>query len=332
MKAIVLNRKTSSKLELVDINLPVLEKNQVNVGIKAAALNHRDEWCRQGLYPNLQDGVVLGSDGAGTVIEAGSKDLEKWIDKEVIINPAMYWGQDENVQSHDFQILGMPSHGTLAASVHVTADRLHEKPSFMSWEAAAALPLAGLTAYRALMVQGRVKKGEKVLVTGFGGGVAQFAAQFAVAQEAEVYVSSSSEDKISAALQLGIRGGYKYSDEKWVKQALEETGGFDLIVDSAMGDTLNNLINVVRPGGRIVFYGATKGNPSGFNARKVFWNQIKIMGSTMGSDRDFEAMLSFVNSHQINPVVDQVFTLEEAEKAFDRMKNGQQLGKIVIKV
>lgn len=332
MKAIVLNRDIDSKIELTEVELPALEKGQVSIEVKAAALNHRDEWCRQGLYPNLKDGVVLGSDGAGIVNEVGSDDLNGWLGKEVIINPALNWGKNQHVQEQEFQILGMPSHGTLSERVQVHADRLHLKPEFLTWEEAAALPLAGLTAYRALMVQGALKKGEKVLVTGFGGGVAQFAAQFAYFAGAEVYVSSSSPAKIEAALKLGIIQGYLYTEDDWANKALDQTGGFDLIIDSAMGDTLNNLIHVVKPGGRIVFYGATKGNPSGFNARKVFWNQIKILGSTMGSDEDFKNMLSFVKNNKVLPLIDQVFPLNEAVHAFERMKKGEQKGKIVVRV
>lgn len=332
MKSIVLNRSIESKIELIDVKLPALKKGEVGIEVKAAALNHRDEWCRQGLYPNLKDGIILGSDGAGIVKEVGSDDLREWLDKEVIINPALNWGQNQHVQDQEFQILGMPSHGTLSERVQVNADRLHIKPEFLTWEEAAALPLAGLTAYRALMVQGALKKGEKVLVTGFGGGVAQFAAQFAFSAGAEVFVSSSSAAKIETALNLGIKEGYIYTEENWANKALDQTGGFDLIIDSAMGDTLNNLIHVVKPGGRIVFYGATKGNPGGFNARKVFWNQIKILGSTMGSDEDFKNMLSFVNTNKVQPVIDEVFPLNEVVHAFDRMKNGQQKGKIVVRI
>jgi zinc-binding alcohol dehydrogenase/oxidoreductase len=332
LKAIVLNRSLESKIEFLDIELPALKKEQVSVQIKAAALNHRDEWCRQGMYPNLKNGIVLGSDGAGIVKAVGNDKLKGWLGKEVVINPALHWGQYQNVQNKDFQILGMPGHGTLAESVQIDADRLHLKPEFLTWEEAAALPLAGLTAFRALMVQGTLQRGEKVLVTGFGGGVAQFVAQFALAAGGEVFISSSTREKIDLALKLGIKGGFNYLDDNWTSKALHETGGFDLIVDSAMGDTLNNLINVVKPGGRIVFYGATKGNPSGFNARKVFWNQVKILGSTMGSDQDFENMLSFVKANKIQPLIDHVFVIKDAEQAFDRMKNGQQKGKIVIKI
>ncbi|UJP64383.1 zinc-binding dehydrogenase [Mongoliitalea daihaiensis] len=331
MKAVVLNRSVANQLEIKNVEKPKVGEGEVIVQVKAGALNHRDEWCRQGLYPNLKDGVILGSDGAGVVVELGEGVDSSWLKKEVIINPSLNWGEDERVQVKEYKILGMPDNGTLAEFINIKTDRLHEKPSHLSWEEAAALPLGGLTAFRALMVQGRLQKDEKVLVTGFGGGVAQFAVQFAIAAGAEVYVSSSSEEKRQKALSLGVTGAFDYTNEAWVKEAIALTGGFDLIIDSAVGDTFNNLIKLANPGARIVFYGATKGNPTGFDARKVFWNQLQIIGSTMGSDKDFEAMLNFVNQHQIKPVIDHVFSLDEAVQAFDRMKAGSQMGKIVLK-
>jgi zinc-binding alcohol dehydrogenase/oxidoreductase len=332
LKAIVLDRSHSDKITLSDIEAPSISENQVLVQIKSAALNHRDEWCRQGLYPNLKDGVVLGSDGAGIVKEVGSKVDSKWIGQEVIINPAIHWGSQEKVQNKDFRILGMPDNGTFAEYLIVSSDRLYHKPLHLSWEEAAALPLAGLTAFRALMVQGKAKSSKKVLVTGFGGGVAQLAVQYALAIGAEVYTSSSSEEKLDKSKAMGVKNGFNYKDENWTKLALEETSGFDLIIDSAMGDTLNQLIDVSNPGARIVFYGATKGNPDGFNARKVFWNQLRLIGSTMGSDEDFKEMLRFVKKHQIKPIVDEVFPMEKAVQAFEKMKAGKQLGKLVLKV
>lgn len=332
MKAIVLDRNTSEKIALREIELPQLDDDKVLIQIKSAALNHRDEWCRQGLYPNLKDGVILGSDGAGIVKEVGSKVDSKWIGQEVIVNPALHWGDQEKVQGKDFKILGMPDHGTLSQCLIVSSDRLHHKPLHLDWHQSAALPLGGLTAYRALMVQGKAKEEKRILVTGFGGGVAQLAAQFGIALGAEVYVSSSSESKIEQAKNLGAKGGFLYKEEDWTKKALAETGGFDLIIDSAMGNTVDNLINVAKPGARIVFYGATLGNPEGFNARKVFWNQIKLIGSTMGSDLDFENMISFVNKNGIKPLVDEVFDLEDAVNAFDKMKAGSQTGKLVVKI
>ncbi|MCH7410984.1 zinc-binding dehydrogenase [Belliella sp. DSM 111904] len=331
MKAVVLNTSIPEKIEVKELALPKLGPKEVLIKVKAAALNHRDEWCRQGLYPGLKDGVTLGSDGAGVVEKIGDQVDSGILGKEIIINPAMNWGDDPLTQSKDFKILGMPDHGTLASYVKVNVDRVHHKPDHMSWEEAAALPLGGVTAYRALMVQGGLKAEDKVLVTGFGGGVAQFAAQFAIARGAAVYVSSSSEKKLKKGVGIGAKGIFNYTDSSWTSKALEQTGGFDLIIDSAMGDTLSDLIKVVKPGGRIVFYGATKGNPPQLDARKVFWNQIRLIGSTMGSDSDFEAMLAMVSKQKIKPLVDEVYGIEDVVKAFDKMKMGGQMGKIVVK-
>ncbi|MCH7402065.1 zinc-binding dehydrogenase [Belliella kenyensis] len=331
MKAVVLNTSIPEKIEVKELALPELGPKEVLIKVKAAALNHRDEWCRQGLYPGLKDGVTLGSDGAGIIEKIGSQVDQEFLEKEVIINPAMNWGDDPIAQSKDFKILGMPDHGTLASYVKVKVDRVHDKPDHMTWEEAAALPLGGVTAYRALMVQGELKSEDSVLVTGFGGGVAQFAAQFAIAHGSAVYVSSSSESKLKKGQEIGAKGVFNYTDTSWTSKALEQTGGFDLIIDSAMGETLADLIKVIKPGGRIVFYGATKGNPPQLDARKVFWNQIRLIGSTMGSDADFEAMLAMVSKQKIKPLVDKVYGMEDVVKAFDKMKMGEQMGKIVIK-
>ncbi|WP_026967087.1 quinone oxidoreductase family protein [Algoriphagus terrigena] len=332
MKAIVLQRNLDSKIELVSMPDPELMPGEALVRIKAAALNHRDEWCRQGLYPNLSDGVVLGSDGAGVVEKVCDESNSAWIGKEVIINPAMFWGEDQRAQSKDFKILGMPRNGTFGEYIAIPVDRLHHKPEHLTWEEAAALPLAGLTAFRALTYQGQAKAGDQVLVTGIGGGVAQFAAQYAKALGVTLSVSSSRSAKLEKAKALGADFGFNYLEPDWIEQALQAAGGFDVIIDGAAGDAINNLIHVCKPGGRIVLYGATMGIPNKLEARKVYWNQLKIMGSTMGSDRDFRQMVAFVEEKGIRPELDQIFSLEEAEKAFEKMKAGDQFGKIVFKL
>lgn len=331
MKGIVLNRQLESKIEFVTVPDPELKGGEALVRIKSASLNHRDEWCRQGLYPNLSDGVVLGSDGAGVVEKVSDESNLSWIGKEVIINPAMYWGTDQRAQSKDFKILGMPRNGTLAEFIAIPVDRLHEKPSHLTWEEAAALPLAGVTAYRALFYQGQAKAEDKVLVTGIGGGVAQFAAQYAKAMGAKLSVSSSRSSKLEKAKSAGAEFGFNYLEPDWTEKALNATDGFDVIIDGAAGDSINQLIHVCKPGGRIVLYGATMGLPGKLEARKVYWNQLKIMGSTMGSDLDFQNMIGYVKEKQIHPAIDQVFTFENATKAFDLMKAGDQFGKIVLK-
>lgn len=332
MRAIVLDSKHPQGISFQDVTLAPLGDHDVRIEVAAAALNHRDEWCRQGKYANLKDGVVLGSDGSGVVVEAGKGVDHSWLGKEVIINPALHWGNSQQAQGPDFRILGMPDHGTLAAFVQVPGDRIYSKPDHLNLVEAAALPLAGLTAYRALFYQGELKQGQNVLITGIGGGVAQFALQFALAKKANVFVSSSSSEKLDAAKSMGARGGFIYSDTNWVSAANSLTGGFDLIIDSAMGDTLEDLMDVVKPGGKIVFFGATLGNPSGMNVRKVFWNQITLKGTTMGSDRDFEDMLDFVTQHSIKPIIDSVFESADIFQAFDRMQQGAQMGKLVIKM
>lgn len=331
MKAIILNQELPSKISFGSAADPVLKPGEALIRIKAAALNHRDEWSRQGLYPNLKDGVILGSDGAGIVERVFDEVDSIWVGKEVIINPSKNWGPNQKAQSKEFQILGMPENGTFAEYLAIPVDRLHAKPAHLSWEEAAALPLAGLTAFRALTYQGNIQAGEQVLVTGFGGGVAQFAAQFAMAKGAILSVSSSRNSKLEKAKTSGTDFQFNYLEPNWTQKAIEATnGGFDLIIDGAAGDTLNQLISICKPGGRIVFYGATMGNPGKVEARRIFWNQLKIMGSTMGSDQDFLDMLAFVQEKNIHPVIDQIFALKDAEKAFDRMKAGDQLGKIVL--
>jgi len=330
MKAIVLQRNSPSKIQLLDLPQPICGPKEVLIQIKAAALNHRDEWCRKGKYPNLKDGVILGSDAAGIVAEVGADVDPFWLEKEVIINPAKNWGTNEKAQSSDFEILGMPNSGTLAEYITVPWDRIHEKPPHLNWEEAAAISLAGLTAYRALVIKGQVQANDQVLVTGIGGGVAQFAAQFALALGAKLFVSSSDDQKISQALALGAIAGYNYTKDTWNKEVIQQTGGMDLVIDGAAGNTISNLMDLCKPGGRLVFYGATRGNPDHLEARKLFWNQLQLIGTTMGSDADFLQMLHLVNKYQIKPILDQVFPLEQADQAFDRMKEGRQFGKIAL--
>ncbi|MFO7822783.1 MAG: zinc-binding dehydrogenase [Cyclobacterium sp.] len=331
MKCIILDSNQSDGIALVDMKEPVPGPQEIKIKIQAAALNHRDQWCRQGKYPNLKNGIILGSDGSGRVVEVGEGVDSDWMGKEVLINPANNWGNQASAQAPEFSILGMPNHGTFAEYICVKTDRVHEKPGHLDAIQAAALPLAGVTAFRALVYQGKLKKEDRVLVTGFGGGVAQLAVQFALSSGAKVSVSSGEHWKLEKALGMGASAGFNYKSD-WVQEAKAADGGFDLIIDSAMGNTLNDLIEVARPGGRIVVYGATLGNPGEMDARKIFWKQLCLQGSTMGSDEDFKNMLERVGQDKIAPLVDEVFTLEKAVEAFDKMKNSQQLGKLVLEM
>lgn len=328
MKALLLS--APGKIEIKTIHKPIPGPGQALVRIKAASLNHRDEWCRQGKYPNIVYGTVLGSDGAGVVEAVGEAINSGLLGKEVIINPNSQWGKDTKVQSKDYKILGMPENGTFAEYLVVNADRLQEKPKHLDFVAASALPLGGLTAFRAVFGYGQVAKGKNVLITGVGGGVAQFAFLFSKSTGANVCVSSSKEEQLHHAIKLGATKGYNYTKKDWHKLALKEEGKFDVIIDSAGGDQLNTLIRLVKPGGKIVFYGATTGLPSSLNLSSLFWNQITLQGTTMGNDEEFEAMVQYVAEHKIEPIIDSARPFEQIVAAFDSMKAGKQLGKLVV--
>lgn len=331
MKSLVLNElKTPLQLE----ERPDLEpgEGEVVVQLKAAALNRRDYWITQGLYPGIDPPVTLGSDGAGVVGKTGSGVNGISRGEEVIINPGWNWGDDETAQSKSFEILGVPRDGTFATEVLVPARSLHPKPEHFNWHQAAALPLGGVTAFRATLTQGQITAGESVLVSGIGGGVATFALQFAKAAGATVFVTSSSAEKIERACELGATAGFDYTIDGWAKRLLKEHGPVDLIIDSAGGDGYASLVDLAAPGGRIVNYGATAGPPKKLDLFKVFWKQLRLVGSTMGSPQDFAAMLEFVNSRQLHPVLDQTFPLEQGNEALARMRDCDQFGKIVLEV
>ena len=328
MKALTLT--DSGKIAITDKEKPQPQQGEVLVRLKAAALNHRDQWIREGKYPGIQAGVTLGSDGAGIVEAAADKAGQEWIGKQVIINPNLNWGDNPAVQSADYTILGMPVDGTFADYICVKADRLAEKPEHLTTAQAAALPLGGLTAYRAVFTNGALKKGEKVLISGIGGGVAQFAFQFALAAGADVWVTSGSDEKLSFAVEQGAMGGFNYKEEDWQKKAKNVSDGFNLVIDSAGGDQLNKLIDALAPAGRLVFYGATTGIPSGLNLRKIFWNQLRLQGSTMGNDQEFQEMVQFVEKYKLDPIMKEPFPFDHILEAFDTMKEGRQFGKLVV--
>jgi zinc-binding alcohol dehydrogenase/oxidoreductase len=322
MKALVLN-EVKQPLVIQERPSPKASKDQLIVKLKAAALNRRDYWIKQGIYPGIRCPVILGSDGTGTA------DFKE---KEVIINPGYNWGERQQAQSGDFKILGMPDDGTFAEEIAVPKEQLFAKPEHLSFEQAAALPLAGLTAYRALFKQGRLQSSQTVVITGIGGGVACIALKLAVAAGATVIVTSSSQAKIDKAVSLGAAGGFLYTNEGYGSKVSEQFGPVHLIIDGAGGDGYGELIDMVCPGGRIVSYGITTGPSTKLQLRKVYWKQLHLVGSTMGSPDDFAEILDMVNKHKIEPVVDEVFALSDGNKAFEKMKVSSQFGKLVLRI
>lgn len=356
MKAIHL-AGTHQAVQLIDAPMPTAGPGEVLVNIRAAALNHRDVFIQKGMYPGIKLPVILGSDGAGVVAGVGDGVDPVWRGQEVIINCSLNWGPNPAFYGPDFKILGMPDNGTFAEYAVVPVKYIHPKPAHLSFAQAAALPLAGLTAWRALMTRAGLhitdrKTPEKVLITGIGGGAALFALQFAVGAGAEVWVTSGSDEKIEKATALGAMGGVNYREPDWAKTLMTQTGGgrtghpaephrqtsrpgggyFDVIIDSAGGAGFARLIDVAASGGRIAIFGGTTGNLTDIVPPKVFFKQLSIFGSTMGTEREFADMVAFVNAQKIRPVVDTTFPLSDAESAMRRMDDGKQFGKIVLNV
>jgi len=314
-------------IKLIQAPVPKVGAGNVLIRVSAAALNKRDQFIREGKYPNIKLESILGSDAVGEVVGVGTGLHKKNIGRKVIINPNVNWGDNEDVQSRDYTILGMPSNGTFAEFVEVAFDRIHDIPNHLKDEEAAAL-----TAFRACFKQGNIKQGDNVMISGFGGGVAQFAFQFAIAVGANVYVTSSSESKINRAVEMGAKAGFNYNDPNWHKNLWQTKGGFDVVIDSAGGDQINTFVKLMRPAGRIVFYGATNGLPSSLDLYRMFWNQITLQGTTMGSDKEFEAMLAFVNKHEVVPIVDTIMDFEHIIEAFNEIAGSSKIGKVVVKL
>ncbi len=339
MNAIRLAEK-NQPVQLIDAPIPIAGPGEVLIKLRAAALNHRDVFVQQGLYPGIKLPVILGSDGAGIVAEVGAGVDGSWRERAIIINPAINWGDNPKFYGPDFRILGMPDNGTFAEYIAVGAKYIHAKPTHLSFEQAAALPLAGLTAWRALMSRAGLHTSgttEKVLITGIGGGAALFALQFAVAAGAEVWVTSGSDEKLEKAKKLGATAGVNYREPDWAKTLMTQTGGgragyFDVIIDSAGGPDFAKLIDVAAPGGRIAFFGGTTGNITDIIPPKVFFKQLSIFGSTMGTESEFSDMLAFVTTHQLIPIVDETFALAAIEMAMQKMNEGKQFGKLILEI
>lgn len=295
---------------------------EVVVELRAAALNRRDILVRKGVY-EFPLPLIPGSDGAGVVRGTG---------EEVVILPGLRWGESETAPGEGFGILGGPEDGTYAELVKVPAENVFRKPARLSWTDAAAFPLACLTAYRALFTRGMVKDGDTVLVLGAGSGVTTFAVSLATQAGARVFVTSSSAEKIDRARELGAEGGVDYRNEDWPDAVRELAGGgVDVVLDS-VGSTWPDSLRCLRPGGRVVAFGATGAETVELPVRPFYLTHLSLLGSTLGSPREFELVLRAVNEGRWAPVVDSVRPLSEVAAAHERMEAGDHFGKLVLEI
>ncbi|MGC9992048.1 MAG: zinc-binding dehydrogenase [Candidatus Cybelea sp.] len=331
MKAVRLHETGGPQSLRIDRTpVPEAADGEVLVRLCAAALNHRDLFITQGLYPNIRMPVTLGSDGAGEVVAVNGDSLALRAGEEVVIDPMLGWGDDPRVWDPASSLLGMPRDGTFAGYVTVPAQNVYRKPEQLSMEEAAAIPLAGLTAYRATLTRGALARGETVLITGVGGGVQTFVLLFAKHAGARAIVTSSSDEKLERATALGADLTFNYRTTPDWEKRLRSEGPIDLVVDSSGGETLRKALDVVRPGGRIVVYGGTNGDAT-IKMFPLFWKHVSILGTSMGSPQDFAAMLELFRNG-LRPVVDRVFPLQGAAAAMQHLANADQFGKVVLRI
>ncbi len=319
MKAVRLHA-VGEPLRVEEVETPIPGADETRVRVRAAAFNRRDVFITQGLYPGIDLPRTLGSDGAGETEDG----------RAVVIDPMLEWGDDPRVWSPQASILGMPRDGTFAQYVVVPRDNVYAKPAHLTLEEAAALPLAGLTAYRAVVTRGDLRAGETILIPGIGGGVQTFALLFAKALGARAIVTSGSDVKLERARALGADVTINYGANPDWHKALKR-GEVDIVVDSSGGDTLGKVLGVLRPGGRVVIYGGTRLD-STFRIFPLFWNHLDIRGTSMGSPADFRGMLDLVNLHEIHPAVDRVYAMDAVNDAIAQMAQSEQFGKIVLTI
>lgn len=303
-------------------------EGEVQVKLNYAGLNHRDLFVIQRHKEN-DPPLIIGSDGAGIIEEIGPNVEGFSIGDEVVINPSLHWKEKTDAPPEDFQILGLPNHGTFAEKITISADNIEPKPKHLSWEEAGVLPLAALTAYRALFTRANIKLSDTILLPGIGSGAVTFLLLFAKAVGARVIVTSRSEFKRKRALELGADLAID-SNSDWDDVLKGEK--VDTVIETVGTATFNKSLHQLRKGGTMVTFGASAGDEIKLNLRDFFYGQYNLLGTTMGSQEEFREMLRFVSKHKIRPVIDQVVVLQEAEKALQRMDDAEQFGKIAIKI
>ena len=303
-------------LRYEDVPDPVPGEGEVLVELRAASLNHLDLWLRKGL-PSVPKPRILGADGAGVIVGT---------DERVVINPGL---------AHEGGVLVLGEHrdGTHAELVVVPRTAVHPIPAGLSFEEAAAFPLVFETAYRMLITKAALQAGEWVLIWGIGSGVATAALAIAKALGANAIVTSSSESKLARARELGADATVDHSTEDVPARVRDVTGGGAHVVVEHVGEaTWARSLASARTGGRIVVCGATSGPSPPAALHRIWWRELEIYGSTMGTPADFKGAYDLIAAGKARPVLDSVLPLAEARAGHERMERGEQLGKIVFRI
>jgi NADPH:quinone reductase-like Zn-dependent oxidoreductase len=341
MKAIAIEEYGLDKVGPTEVPDPQPRPGEVVVRMRAAALNHLDVWTATGsLGIEHEWPHVLGADGAGEIAAVGSGVTGLKPGTGVLINPALSCGECEFCRAGEqsecigFKMLGEHIRGTLAEKVAVPASNVFPIPPHLSFVEAAALGTTYVTAYRMLFNRGRLLPGEWVLIPGIGGGLALSLFQLARTVAGKILVTSSAQQKIDRAVELGADGGVNYTQEDVGRAVRRLTAkrGVDLVADSASGPSVDGSLRALRKGGRLVVAGATAGATAEVDFRRVFWNQLEIIGSTMGSVRDVSDLLRMVTGTQLRPIIDRTFSFGDGAAALEYLDSGAQLGKVVVEI
>jgi NADPH:quinone reductase-like Zn-dependent oxidoreductase len=314
-------------LVLEEVPDPSPGPGAVLIRLRASALNHLDIWIRKGL-PSVPKPRILGADGAGTVEALGEGVAGFEPGERVVINPGVEAGDGT------IHVIGEHGDGTNAQLISVPATNVYPIPGGLSYEEAAAFPLVFETAYRMLVTRARVQPDEWVLLWGIGSGVSTAGLAIAKALGARTIVTSSSDEKLARARELGAHVAVNHASGD-VKAAVKEaTGGHgaDVVVEHVGEATWRTSLDVAAREGRIAVCGATSGPNPPAALHRVWWKQLTILGSTMGRKADFEGAYALVAEGRARPVVDEVLPLEEIRAAHARLEAGEQLGKIVLSV
>ena len=312
-------------------SVPAVPAGHVVVRVVRSALN-RNDLMRIQQRAELPRPIVLGSDAAGVVAETGPGVTDVAAGDPVVVLPSVGWGDDDRVQSAQLEFLGDGLDGTHADSVVVPAENVFPKPARLSWDEAAALPLAGVTAWRALVTRGRLTAGEVVVVTAAGSGVGSIGIQVAASLGARVVAVSSSEQKLQEAIALGAHDAVLRSEAGLTDRLVAAAGEHAHLVLDSTGAQWPELLAALRPGGRLVSVGRNAGREAAVPVGTLFWRQLSLLGSSLGSPRDFSALLAHVGSSAWTPVVDSVHPLADVATAFARLDHPERFGKVVLAV
>ncbi len=329
------------RIEYGELPEPVPGPGQVRMKVRAGALNHLDIFVRNGI-PGIPQALphVMGSDGAGVIESTGPGVTRVKPGDEVVLNPGIHCGECEFCMRGEhslcvaFRLIGEHIAGTYAEYVIAPAVNAYPKPAELTWEEAAAFPLTFLTAWRMLVTKARAVPGESLLIIGIGGGVAVAALQIAKRIGLTVYATSGSPAKLARAKELGADGVIDHAQTDFSREIRRLTGkrGVDIVLDSVGKATWKRSIASAAKGGRLLTCGATTGPDPETDLGRIFWNQLTVYGSTMGTHAEFAGMLPIFRDGKVKPVVDAVFPLAEARRAVARLEEKGQFGKIVLRV